>query len=94
MPGNEAADRAAKEAAGLYLVPKPEPLQILMATIKPTIHRTIRTEWERFWEVARHGRDLFRLRVRPGKATLATHRGTHQAISLVITQIRTSKISL
>ncbi|KFY90895.1 hypothetical protein V500_04894 [Pseudogymnoascus sp. VKM F-4518 (FW-2643)] len=76
VPGNEAADQAAKEAAGhnpnTRANPDPPPS----------------------WEAAKHGRELFKLGVRPGKGTLSTHIGTHRAISSVITQMRTGKISL
>jgi len=75
VPGNEAADRAAKEASGYNpnTLPNPEPqpepesLQILTATTKPVIRQTMKHEWEQSWEKAKHGRELFRLGVRPGK---------------------------
>ena len=102
VPGNEAADRAAKEAAGhspdVQTNPEPQPeprsSQTLTATAKSTIRRTMRDEWERCWEAAKHGRELFRLGVRPEKGLLTTHIGTHRAISSVITQMRTGKIGL
>ena len=86
VPGNEMADRAAKKAAGSHAEPTAEPQapRILMATAKLTVRQMIRGEWEKAWETAKHGRDLFRLGVRPGKATLNTHIGTYCAISLVI----------
>jgi ribonuclease HI len=102
VPGNEAADRAAKEASGYnpYVQvnaesqPEPETLQILTATSKTTIRQAMKREWQLAWEKAKHGRELFRLGVRPGKRILALHTSTHRAISSVITQMRTGNIGL
>jgi RNase H len=102
VPGNELADRAAKEAAGYSPngqedqepPPEPDTIQALTATAKSAIRRTMKHEWELSWKAAKHGRDLFRLGVRPGKGTLDTHIGTHRALSSVITQMRTGKIGL
>ena len=100
--GNKMADQAAKEAAGhlfdlwIQLEPLEEPdsLQILTATTKSTIHQAIKSEQEKLWETAKYGQKLFRFRVRPGKRIGVLYIGTHRALSLVITQMRTSKIGL
>jgi hypothetical protein len=100
--GNDIADEAAKEATGYIITtrtitdqpPEPEDLQILTTTTKNTIRQTMKNEWKQSWETAKHGRELFKLGVRPGKGTLKTHIGTHRAISSVVTQMRTGKIGL
>ncbi|KAJ5652974.1 RNA-directed DNA polymerase from mobile element jockey [Penicillium longicatenatum] len=102
VPGNEAADQAAKEAAGTNpstgantkRPPEANSLRTLTATTKSAIRRAMRGEWDTAWENAKHGRELFKLGVRPGKAILDAHINTHRAISSAITQMRTGKISL
>jgi hypothetical protein len=81
--GNEAADQAAKEAAGLNQNtlqnsgPELEPLRILIAITKSAICQTLRDEWEHTWETAKHSRELYQLGVRLGKGLLGTYTGTY-----------------
>ncbi|KAJ4146818.1 hypothetical protein LMH87_001377 [Akanthomyces muscarius] len=92
---SEAADKAAKDAARQHAdLADPNTLQTLMAPTKTIIRKTMRAEWAASWETAKHGRELFRLGVKPGKATLDLHRGTHRVVSSVITQMHSGKIGL
>ncbi|PQK16834.1 hypothetical protein BB8028_0007g00370 [Beauveria bassiana] len=95
VPGNEAADQAAKEAADLNLA-QPDTAEpwTLIATTRTNIRQAMKAEWAQAWATDKHGCDLFNLGVRPSKATLSIHNRTHRAISSVITQMRTGKIGL
>lgn len=93
-PGNELADQAAKEAT--EAVRRYQSPNTFGPSWQPksTIRKTMRSEWETAWENAKHGRELFKPGVRPGKDVLTTHTGIHRAISSTITQMRTGKIGL
>ena len=102
VPSNEAADKAAKEVTGHSLVARanPEPqqepdtLRTLTVTAKTAIRQKMKDEWDASWNQSKHGRELFKLGVWPGKNVLSTHTGLHKALSSVITQMRIGKIGL
>ncbi|KAJ4146858.1 hypothetical protein LMH87_001417 [Akanthomyces muscarius] len=78
ITGNEAADRAAKEAAGFNATTKrheppsqePDSLRILIATTKSTVRKTMKYEWDTAWQTAKHGRELFNLGCGQGRQTV------------------------
>ena len=102
ISGNEEADRAAKEAIISAQDPEADPLsvrdsatpKVTVATSKQQVRQALNKEWEDAWNKHKHGRDLYKLGVRPGKGILTLHNRLHRAISSVITQMRTGKIGL
>jgi len=109
IPGNEAADQAAKEAAGwtphsgwtprersqeLQNQEPTEGIQILLTPAKGKIHEAVYREWETIWDHGRSGRYLHSLGAKPDKKALQLHRDLPRAISSVMTQMRTGKIGL
>jgi ribonuclease HI len=94
VPGNEAADRAAKKATERNPEAPEAVARTLIATTKSAIRATMKDEWSAAWETTKHGRELFNLGVRPAKEVLSLHDNLHRAISSIITQMRTGKIGL
>ena len=102
IAGNEEADRAAKGAITSAQDPEADLVALhdstipksTVATCKYQIRQKLNKEWEEAWHRHKHGRDLYKLGVRPGKGILTLHNRLHRAISSVITQMRTGKIGL
>lgn len=109
IPGNEAADKAAKEAANSGTTdtdtsdqdPRRSPdndtnntIRTLLTTAKRTINTALHQDWEFAWAHAKHGRALHDLGRRPDKKTLQLHKTLPRPISSIITQMRTGKIGL
>jgi ribonuclease HI len=78
--GNEAADKAAKEATGWRengtrgpRSEEPEELYSLKTTLNTWIHREAHTRWERDWKAEPKGRSTFRYTPRPTAKVLQLH---------------------
>lgn len=95
-PGANQSSRSKVSDLGLRAEPRPEPdsLRTLIVTARSTIRRAMRNEWEQAWEKYKHGRELYKLGVRPGKAILDTRARAYRVISSIITQMRTGKVGL
>lgn len=94
VPGNEAADKAAKAAA---LGPRREGSEEfwpLTAPGKTRIRRRIAKEWANEWENGTSGRVTFSLEQKPNRQVLDKHTGLRRYMSSLITQLRTGKIGL
>lgn len=100
VPGNEAADAAAKEATGWsekgqgQMAAEPHKLRYLIASAKTKIHRRVLKECVNDWENAKHGRGTLKLTPKPSPKTLASHRGIRRVHNSIITQLRTGNIAL
>jgi ribonuclease HI len=103
IPGNEAADLAAKEATGWRphgpdgekAPPPPEELQMaLLAPLITRLDRNTLTKWKERWLESGHGHALRRLTQEPRKSNLALYRGLSIPKGALIIQMKTGKISL
>jgi len=102
VPGNEMADRAAKQATGWrenpWSPPIPPTISIPFATLRSSVKMTLRKrivlDWEAQWRGEKVGSITRKLIEVPARATLRLHIGLHRALSSVLVQLRTGKIGL
>jgi ribonuclease HI len=104
VSGNEAADKAAKEAArnqGSDAAAVAEALGIplpgmtrLAAAAKTVIRREAQIQWERQWEAERTSAPTKRLIAAPSKRSLKVYKGLRKGHSSVLLQLRTGRIGL
>ena len=98
MPGNEAADQAAKAAAGhlgphaLYLNGNDVPIPTRSA-VDRWIKACANKAWKEDWEGSKHGAALRQLLPRLSKSSLEVYSGMTRAESTVMIQLRTGKIA-
>ncbi len=93
VPGNEEADRAAKEAAQSPRM-MIRPIYHLTVTCKQLFKKRVMKEWANEWENGTTGRVTFSLEKEPTRKVLDKHTGVRRPISSLITQLRTGKIGL
>ncbi|KAL6152343.1 hypothetical protein ACJQWK_05935 [Exserohilum turcicum] len=101
IPGNEAADRAAKEATGWREDGRRHPpaeAPPRLYPIRSTVRRWCRTQTERAWaakwRTEAKGRATYRHTPWPTKKVLQTHEGLTKRQSALLVQLRTEKIGL
>jgi ribonuclease HI len=99
IPGNEAADRAAKEATGWRAdgsrgPPAEAPPKLF--PLKSTLRRWCKTQteeaWSAKWKIETKGRATYRHTPRPTKKVLQLHKGLTKRKSALLVQLRTEKI--
>ena len=102
VPGNEAADVAAKEATGWSETPRSRPgepfpregLHVLTSAVKMDVRFKIQDQWNQTWSVEKHGRVIYKLIKTPTTDVLQKFKSMSKAESSVIVQARTGKIGL
>jgi hypothetical protein len=101
IPGNEAVDRAAKEATGWREDGRRRPPADAPSTLYPlrsTTRRWCRTQTERAWaakwRAEAKGRATYRNTPQPTKKVLQLHEGLTKRQSALLVQLRTEKIGL
>jgi ribonuclease HI len=103
IPGNEAADLAAKEATGWRdnnhgprARPSAPPRQLysLKSTLITWIKQTAASRWTTEWANEPRGRRSYRYTPIPGTKVLGFHQNATKRLSSIIIQLRTGKIAL
>jgi ribonuclease HI len=101
IPGNEAADTAAKEATGWRESSRrcppaatPPKLYPLKSTLKRWCKTQAERAWTAKWRTETKGRATYRHTPRPTKKVLQLHEGLSKRESALLVQLRTEKIGL
>jgi ribonuclease HI len=99
--GNEAADRAAKEATGWRprgppgpKAPQPPVLHSLRSTLKQWSRKVVRRRWQIQWQQEPRGRATFRHTPVPTRKVLQPHNYFSKKQSATYVQVRTEKIGM
>jgi ribonuclease HI len=99
VPGNEAADRAAKRAALMgarrQVVPgDADPWLWLAAAGRQRVRQSAKDAWKAAWHKAKVGKPTRRLIKEPSKKTMRYWGGLRKATSSILIQLRTERIAL
>jgi ribonuclease HI len=100
IPGNEEADRLAKEATGWRRDggsgPRAPtyPMKPPMSTISRWAKNKAKEQWKREWPASRHGSTLRQLLPRLDNKSIQLYNGLTKNLSSVLIQMRTGKIRL
>ncbi|GFF81637.1 hypothetical protein CNMCM6936_002299 [Aspergillus lentulus] len=101
VAGNEAADKAVKEAAArggeveLSLAGQPEqPIIRLAAAAKRAVRQRIQQRWKKQWEIEKGAKPTWRLIKAPYKKNLGLYKGLSKPHTSIIIQMRTMRIGL
>ena len=89
MPGNKAADEAAREGTQ-----RTGEAVCLAAAAKRQIYRRIKDRWAREWKTEKTGRTTYKLVEIPNRRVLDLYRGLPKPYASIIIQIRTQKSGL
>lgn len=101
ISGNEAADKAAKEAAvrrtdaaGRHATDDPTQLQVLQPALKAQCRRHTQAQWAVHWRAETKGKASRVYTPTPTKKVLRLHSGLSKKQSATLVQMRTGKIGL
>lgn len=101
VPGNEAADIAAKEATGWRsqglpgtVSPTPPHLHTLISACKTSIRSRVNQQWEEQWKTDIRGRITHKITKKPSKQVLGKFATMSRPGTSVLVQARTGKIGL